>query len=93
MRPGYGELDALVLPYRAAEDLALCSAAGRPIHEPAPVADALGGYKDALGVHPVQDVTEAPAFLADQALGGMLEVLEEELVGLVVDHHPPRLDC
>src|SRR5215210_5077211 len=92
VRAGEGELDALVLPYRAAEDRAFVGAAGGAVHEPAPVADALGGYQDALGVHPVQDVPEPPSLLADQGVRRDAQVLEEELVCLVVDHHPPRLD-
>src|SRR5919206_2082389 len=62
-----GELDALVLADRPAEDLAFPGAAGRTIHEPPSIADALGGDQDPLGVHPVEDVAEALAFLADQA--------------------------
>src|SRR5215210_2293863 len=92
VRAGEGELDALVLPYRAAEDRAFVGAAGGAVHEPAPVADALGGYQDALGVHPVQDVPETPPLLADQGVRRDVQVFEEELVCLVVDHHPPRLD-
>src|SRR5918997_799524 len=67
VRPGYGELDALILSYRTTEDDALCGASGSLIHEPSSVADALCGYEDPLGVHAVQNVTEASAFLADQA--------------------------
>src|SRR5918998_5143026 len=92
VRPGERELDALVLPYRAAEDRALVGAAGGALHEPPPVADALGGDQDALGVHPVQYVPEPSALLADQGARRDAQVLEEELVGLVVDHHLPGID-
>ncbi len=37
-------------------------------------------------LRPVEDVLEALAFLADQVLGRDLEVVEEQLVGLVIDH-------
>ena len=40
----------------------------RLLDEPLGVADALGGDQDALGVHAVEDVAEALAFLADQVL-------------------------
>ena len=60
------------------------------VDEPVAVADALGGDQRALGVEAVEDVAEALAFLADQVLGGNLEVVEEELVGLVVDHVEDR---
>src|SRR5215217_6495586 len=82
-----GELDALVLSYRTAEDDALLGAAGSLFHEPPSVTDALGGYEDTFGIHPVEDVAKASAFFANQAARRDAQVLEEELVGLVVDHH------
>ena len=57
-----------------------------PVDEPVAVADAFGGDQRALGVQAVEDVLEALPFLADQVLGRDLEVVEEQLVGLVVDH-------
>jgi hypothetical protein len=56
------------------------------VDEPVAVADAFGGDQRALGVQAVQDVLEALPFLADQVLGRDLQVLEEQLVGLVVHH-------
>src|SRR5919107_3521180 len=91
--PCYGELDALVLAYLAAEDEALRGAAGCTVHEPPPVADALGGDEDPLGVHAVEDIAEALALLTDQAVRRYAQVLEEELVGLIVDHHAPGFYC
>ena len=44
--------------------------ADRFLGEPAAVADALGGDQDPLGVHPVEDVAEALALLADQSVDG-----------------------
>src|ERR671917_1389117 len=92
VRPGQRELDALVLAYGAAEDRAVVRAAGGSVHEPPPVADALGGDQDPLRVHPVEDVPKPPPLIADQGARRDAQVLEEELVRLVVDHHPPRLD-
>jgi hypothetical protein len=74
----------------SAEDLALIRAAGGPLHEPAPVADTLGGDQYTLGVQPVQNIVKALALLPDKAARGDLDVIEEELVGLVVHHHPDR---
>src|SRR5215210_7639586 len=91
VRLRYGKLDALVLPYRAPEDLAFLGPLGGLVDEPPPVADALAGDEDPLGVHAVQDVAEALALLPDQGARRDAQVLEEELVGLVVDHDPPGL--
>ena len=52
----------------------------------------LRGDQDALGVHAVDDVAEALALLADQVLGGHLQVVEEHLAGVVVDHGVDLLD-
>jgi hypothetical protein len=83
---GDRELDALVLPDGAVENDALAGVAPRAIDEPETVADAFGGDEDAFGVHAIEDVAEALALFADEGLGGNLEVIEEDFVGLVVDH-------
>ena len=57
---------------------------------PSPIA--LGGDQDALGVHAVEDVAEAHALLADQVLGRDLEIVDEHLGGVVVDHRLERAD-
>jgi hypothetical protein len=57
-----------------------------PVDEPVGVAHALGGDQHALGVETVQDDLEALILLADEVLGGHLEIVEEDLVGLVVHH-------
>src|SRR5215212_425667 len=85
------ELDALVLSNRTAEDDALIGTAGSLIHEPPSVTDALCGYEDTFGIHAVEYVAKAFAFFANQAARRDAQVLEEELVGLVVDHHAPGL--
>ena len=56
------------------------------------VTDAFLGNQDALGIHPVEDVAQAPALLANQILGRHLEVVEEHLGGVVVDHRLDRPD-
>jgi small GTP-binding protein len=45
-----------------------------------------------LGVHAVENVFEALPLIADQVLGGHLEVLEQQLGGGVVQHGPDRPD-
>ncbi|MCY1531410.1 hypothetical protein D9M68_666340 [compost metagenome] len=92
MRLGDGELDALVLADRAAEHHAVAGVLAGLLDEPAAVADALGGDQGALGVEAVEDVLEALALFADQVLGGDFQVVEEQLVGLVVDHVGDRAD-
>src|SRR5215210_1490815 len=87
----YGELDPLILSYGTVEHDPLPSPLRGLVDEPAAVSDALGGDEDALGVHAVQDVAEALALLADQGARRYRQVLEDELVGLVVDHDPPGL--
>jgi hypothetical protein len=77
VRPGYRELDALVLPDRTLEDLALLCPIRRPLDEETSVAHALGGDEDALGVHAVHCVPEALAFLTDDAACWDAEAFEE----------------
>src|SRR5687768_5609403 len=85
---------ALVLPDRTAEDDPLLRVGRGAGDEPARVADAFGRDEDPLGVPAVDDVAEALALLADEILHRDLEVLDEELVRVVVDHglDRPRLD-
>src|SRR2546421_452281 len=63
-----------------------------PLDEPAAVADGFGGDEDALRVPAVDDVAKAFAFLADAVLYGDFDILEEEDVGVMVEHHVERLD-
>src|SRR5207247_5970204 len=53
---------------------------GGAAHRAAAEADQLGGDEDALGVHAVQDVLEALAFLADAVRRGHRQAVEEPLV-------------
>ena len=91
MRLGDGELHALVLPDGPAEHDAIAGVLRGLLDEPAAIADALGGDQRALGIQAVEDVAKALALLADQAAGGNLQVVEEQLVGLVIDHVGDRL--
>ena len=83
---GDRELHALVLADRPAEDDALLGIGRHLIDEPVAVADAFGRDQDALGVEAGEDVLEAVSLFADQVLGRNLEIVEEEFVGLVIDH-------
>ncbi len=85
---GEGELDPLVAPDRAAEDDACLRVFHGPVDEPPGVPDALGGDQDPLRVEDVDEGLEAPALLADQVRGGDLDVAQEELVRLTVEHRP-----
>src|SRR5882762_399606 len=89
---GDRKLHALVLADRPAEDLPLVCVGGRLGDEPPRVADTLGADQNVLCVHAVEDVAEALALLADEVLGGDLEVLEEDFGGRVVDHGADRPD-
>ncbi|HNM98400.1 MAG TPA: serine/threonine-protein kinase, partial [Marmoricola sp.] len=75
-------LDGLVLADRAVEHHALAGVLRGARQRRLAQAHGLGGDEDALGVHAVQDVLEAPAFLANAVLLGNLEVHEEQLVGV-----------
>jgi hypothetical protein len=83
---GNRKLHALVLPDGSPEHHALLGVGRDAVDEPVAVADAFRRDQRALGVEPVQDVPEALAFLADEVPRRDLEVLEEQLVGLVVHH-------
>ncbi|MNE13103.1 hypothetical protein D3C80_1059300 [compost metagenome] len=83
---GDGELHALVLADGAAEHHAVAGIVAGLLDEPAAIADALGGDQGPLGIQAVEDVLEALAFFADQAVGGNFQIVEEQLVGLMVDH-------
>ncbi len=87
---GNGELHALIPADGTVEDDALAGIAGDALDEPVSVADALGGDQGALGIQAVEDVLEALSFSADQILRGDLEVLDEELVGILVEHVADR---
>ena len=86
VRTGDGKLHALVLADRAAEHDALLGVLGGAADEVARIAEALRGDQDALRVHAVDDIAEALAFPADQVLGRHLDVVEEHLAGVVVQH-------
>jgi hypothetical protein len=86
---GQWELDALVLADRPVENDALLGVVDALLQQPAAVADAFLRDQDALGIRAVENVAEAPAFLADQILGRHFEIVEEYLARVVVDH---RLD-
>ena len=86
------ELDSLIGPDRTSEDDPVASVGGRAIDKPAPVANRLGSDEDPLHVPAVDDVAKALAFLADAVLDRDLHILQEDGVGMVVDHHVQRVD-
>src|SRR5437870_11082975 len=88
MRVRQGELDPLVAPDRPAEDDASLRVLHGPIDEPAGVPDALGGDQDPLRIEDVEEGLEALALRADPVLGWDLDVVQEQLVRLAVEHRP-----
>ena len=92
MRRGDRELHSLVRADRPAEHDALAGIPARRVDEPASVADALRRDQHSLGVHAVEDVVKAAALLADQPVGGHLDLVEEDLGRCVVHHRLDRAD-
>src|ERR1019366_5616525 len=90
--PRTKKLDALVLADRSPEDEAVLGIATRARDEPVRVSDALGRDQDPFRVHPVEDVAEPLPLLADEVVERDLEVVEEDLVGLMVHHRRDRPD-
>src|ERR1019366_5734785 len=89
---GDRELNPLVASDRLTKDTSVSGIGRRTIYEPSTVTDALRGDEDALGVHGVQNVPKAVSLRAHKTPFGNLQVVEEELVGLVVDHRFQRFD-
>ena len=87
-----GELDALVLPDRAAEHAAVVGVCHGAVDEEPGVAQRVGSDQYPFRVHAVEDIAEPPALLADQRIGRNAHIVEEELVGLVVYHGADRAD-
>src|SRR5262245_6862789 len=81
--------DRLVLADRPVEDDALLGVLHGAIERGPPDADRLDPSEDALGVHRVEEMVEAPAHLADHVRLGDLEAVDEDLVG--VDGRAPEL--
>ena len=79
-------LDALVLADRSAEDDAFGGVGGGLAQRSEAEADGFGGDQDALGVHAVQDVLEAAAFLADAVFHRNLQPVDEQLVGAASEY-------
>src|SRR4029078_12855304 len=69
-----------VLPDRSAKHDALLGIGGSARKRRAAEPDRFGGDQHTLGIHAVQDVAEAVAFLADAVLDRNLEAVDEDLV-------------
>ena len=83
---GNRKLHALIAADRALEHNALVRIPRGALDEPVTVADTLGGDQCALGIQAVENVLETLALRADEVLGRHLELVEEQLVRLVIDH-------
>ncbi|KFB70344.1 MAG: hypothetical protein AW09_004570 [Candidatus Accumulibacter phosphatis] len=83
---GDRELHPLVHADRPVENDALAGVARRAIDEPVAITDAFCGDQGPFGIESVEQVAEALALVTDQVLCGDFEIIEEQFVGLVVDH-------
>ncbi len=86
-----GKLHALVLPDGPPEHDAFLRIGRHLVDEPIAVADTFRRNQRAFRVEAVEDVPETLPFLANQVFSGDFQVVEEEFVGLVVDHVQDRL--
>ena len=84
------ELNTLIRTDRPAENHAIGRVTRGALDEPPSVADRLGRDQDPLDVPAVDDVAEALPFLADQILGRYLQVLDEDLRRVMVEHRADR---
>src|SRR5881296_620501 len=94
MRVREGKLNALVAPDRSAEHHPSLRVFHGPVDEPAGVPDALGGDQDPLRIEDVEEGLEPLALRADRVAGGDLDIVQEQLVRLAVEHraNPGALD-
>src|SRR5690242_3181655 len=86
------ELYALICANRSTEHHPLRGIAGGALDKPPPVADGLRGDQDPLGIHTVEDVAEAAALGSNQVIRRNLQVLDEQLGGVVIEHRLDRTD-
>ena len=89
---GERELDALVLPNRAAKHLALLRVTGCTIKEKPRITNAFGGDQDPLRIHAGEDVAEALPLLPDAVGGGDADIIEEHRRRAMIHHGFNRLD-
>src|SRR5690606_27503484 len=80
------ELDALVLPDRPSEHNPHAGIVGGAANEKTRIAQTYGRDQNAHGVHAVDDVAEALSLFAYQVLRRDLQVVDEHLAGVVIDH-------
>ena len=86
------KLNALIGADGPPEDHPVARIRGGPLSKPVPVADGFGGNQNPLRVPAVDNVAEAHALLADKAIGWDLDIVEEDRVGVMVDHQVEWLD-
>lgn len=89
---GDGELDALILADWPFKDHPLLRIATGTINEPVTIANTFGGNQNTLGVHAIQNVAKAHAFLTNEAVERDAQIVEEDLGSVVVDHYLDWLD-
>ncbi|MNS34206.1 hypothetical protein D3C71_524950 [compost metagenome] len=92
MRFGDRKLHTLVLSDWTAKNHAITSIRTGFFDKPATIADTFGGDQCALGIKAVEDISEPFTLFTDQAVGRQFKVVEEQLVGFVIDHVGDRLN-
>src|SRR6185295_14021862 len=86
MRSGDRKLHTLILSDRPAKYDALLGIVRRASDKVLGIPEAFGGDQNAFGIHTINNVLETFALLADQILGGNLEIVDEDFAGVVIDH-------
>ena len=86
MRLGDGELYALVHGDGATKHHAVFGVLGGAVDKPIAIANAFSGNQNALGIQAVENVFETQTFFANAVFNWDAQVVNEDFVGLVVDH-------
>src|SRR5690606_22036686 len=80
-----GELHTLVLANGAAKHDAFFGVLRHLVNKPVAIANTFGCNQGTLGIQAIKNVAKAHAFLTNQVFGRNLKIIEEQLVGFVVD--------
>ncbi len=64
----------------------------RSLDKPVPIAERLGRDQNAFGIQAVEQIAKPFSFLSDELFKGNMEVVEEHLRCMMIDHGADRLD-
>ena len=84
------KLHALIGADRPIEYLAIRRIGGGRADEPLTIPDRFTGNQQAFRIERVHQILEALAFLADQIVGRYVQIVDEHLVRMMVEHRPDR---